>query len=143
MDEQDYTYPRYVKILHLGMAAFGIAAFLTGESAEDGGNSFGYFLHAYLGLSVATFLALRVMRGFVGSGPMQFSDWSPFSRRQWTVAMQDLRSLLRLRLPGRGMHEGLAGLTQAFGLAVFGLMAAMTPKITPAINDMTKATSPN
>jgi len=123
MEPQSYTYPLYAKILHVGMAAFGIAAFSTAEFAEDGINSLGYLLHAYLGLSLATFVLLRVIRGIVGSGPLRFSGWSPFTRRQWALASQDLRSLAQFRVPDRGMHEGLAGLTQAFGLLVFGWMA--------------------
>lgn len=123
MTTQSYTYPGYAKVLHLGMATFGIAAFSTAEFAEHGGNSPGYLLHAYLGLSLTTFVLLRVVRGIVGSGPLRFSGWSPLSRRQWARAFEDLRSLLRLTVPDRGMHEGLAGLTQAFGLAVFALMA--------------------
>ncbi len=122
METQSYTYPGYAKFLHLGMAAFGIAAFSTAELAEEGGNSPGYLLHAYLGLSLATFVMLRVVRGFVGPGPLRFSAWSPLSRRQWVLALEDLRSLLRFKVPDRGMHEGLAGLTQAFGLAVFAWM---------------------
>jgi len=122
MEQQSYTYPLYVKILHMGMAAFGIAAFLTGEFAESGSNSWGYLIHAYLGLSLATFVLMRVIRGMLGSGPLRFSGWSPFSRDQWTRAREDLRSLLLFRIPDRGTHEGLAGLTQAFGLLVFGWM---------------------
>jgi cytochrome b561 len=124
MASRDYTYPLCARVLHFGMAVFGIAAFLTAEGAEDGANSSAYLLHAYLGLSLATFVLLRLVRGVVGSGPLRFSDWSPFSRRQWVLALQDLRSLLRLRVPERGMHEGLAGLTQAFGLAIFAWMGA-------------------
>ena len=124
MEKQSYTYPLYAKILHMGIAAFGITAFLTGEGADDGSQSWGYLLHAYLGLSLATFILLRLLPGFIGSNPLRFSNWSPFSRDQWVLALQDLRSLLRLSIPERGMHEGLAGLTQAFGLLVFGLMAA-------------------
>jgi len=120
----DYSYPWYAKLLHLGMASFGIAAFLTGELAEDGSNSVGYLIHAYLGLSLATFVLLRVLRGVMGSGPLRFSEWSPFSHRQWTKAFQDLGSLVRFQVPERGMHEGLAGLTQAFGVAVFAWMGA-------------------
>jgi cytochrome b561 len=123
MANRDYTYPLYAKILHLGMAVFGIAAFLTGEGAEDGASSSGYLLHAYLGLSLATFVILRILRGIVGSGPLRFSEWSPFSRRQWALALQDAQSLLRCKVPERGMHEGLAGLTQASGLAIFAWMA--------------------
>ncbi len=124
MANQNYSYPLYAKILHFGMAGFGIAAFLTGELAEDGFNSLGYLLHAYLGLSLATFVLLRVLRGLIGSGPLRFSDWSPISRHQWELALQDIGSLLRFRVPERGMHEGLAGLTQAFGIAIFAWMGA-------------------
>lgn len=124
MNTHDYTYPLYARILHVGIAVFGIAAFSTGEFAEDGGNSPGYLLHAYLGLSLATFMILRIARGVAGPGPLRFSGWSPFSRRQWTLAVEDLRSLLHFEVPERGMHEGLAGLTQAFGLLLFAWMAA-------------------
>jgi cytochrome b561 len=119
----NYTYPLHAKILHGGIAIFGITAYLTGEVAENGSGSPGYYLHAYLGLSLATFVILRIVRGFVGGGPLRFSEWSPFSLRQWVLALQDLRSLLQLQVPERGMHEGLAGLTQAFGLAILGWMA--------------------
>ncbi len=122
MTNQDYSYPWYAKILHLGMAGFGIAAFLTGELAEDGGLSLGYLLHTYLGLSLATFVLVRVLCGVLGSGPLRFSDWSPLSRRQWKMAIQDLGSLVRFQIPERGMHEGLAGLTQVFGIIVFAWM---------------------
>lgn len=124
MAKSTYSYPLHAKVLHLGMAGFGIAAFLTGEGAEESSNSFGYLLHAYLGLSLATFVLLRLVRGVVGSGPLRFAEWSPFSRRQWALALQDASSLLRLRVPERGMHEGLAGITQACGLAIFGWMGA-------------------
>lgn len=124
MTVQDYSYPWYGKLLHLGMAGFGITAYLTGELAEGGANSTGYWLHAYLGLSLACFVLMRIIRGVVGPGPLRFSGWSPFSRRQWILAAQDLGSLIRFRIPERGMHEGLAGLTQALGILIFALMGA-------------------
>ena len=124
MTNDDYSYPWYAKFLHLGMAGFGIAAFLTGEMAENGSASTGYLLHAYLGLSLAAFVLVRLWRGVIGSGPLRFSGWSPFSRRQWRLVFQDVRGLLRFRVPERGMHEGLAGLTQALGIAIFTLMGA-------------------
>ncbi len=37
----DYTYPAYAKIIHLGLAIFGIAAYMTAEFAEDGDTSLG------------------------------------------------------------------------------------------------------
>ena len=112
------------RTIHLGLAAFGITAFLTGEWAEDGTASTGYLLHAWLGLSLAAFALLRLLDGLFGRRVMRFGDWSPFSRRQWSMAREDLLSLARLRLPERRMHEGIAGLVQAFGLAVFGWMGA-------------------
>ncbi len=124
MTIQDYSYPWYAKVLHLGMAGFGIAAFFTGEFAEDGANTLGYLLHAYLGLSLAVFVLVRMSCGLMGTGPLRFSDWLPWSRGQWTKARQDLTSLLRFEIPERGMHEGLAGLTQAFGIVVFAWMGA-------------------
>ncbi len=119
-----YSYPLHARILHVGMAIFGIAAFLTGEFAEDVSGSSGYLLHAYLGLSLATFMLLRILRGLIGPAPLRFSDWSPVSRRQWQQALQDIGTLLQFRVPERGMHEGLAGLTQAFGIILFAWMGA-------------------
>lgn len=123
MTGHNYTYPLLAKILHAGIATFGIAAFLTGENAEGGANSFAYLMHAYLGLSLAAFILLRVIRGAVGSGPLSFSGWSPVSSRQWQLAWEDICSLIRFKVPVRGMHEGIAGLTQAFGLIIFAWMA--------------------
>lgn len=120
----DYSYPWYAKLIHLGMAAFGITAYLTGELAEHGPGSSQYLVHAYLGLSLATFVLLRVLRGIAGAGPLRFSGWSPFSPRQWRMAAEDIADLVRLRVPERGMHEGIAGLIQAFGIAIFAWMGA-------------------
>lgn len=124
MTTHDYSYSWYGKLLHLGMASFGIAAYLTGEMADDGSGTTGYWLHAYLGLSLAAFVLLRILGGVFGPGPLRFSGWSPFSRRQWAMVFQDLGSLVRFRMPQRGMHEGLAGLAQALGIAIFAMMGA-------------------
>ncbi len=120
----DNGYRGWERLLHLGIAGFGITAFLSGELAEDGPGSGSWLLHAWLGLSLGICLLLRLAEGLVGREPMRFSSWSPFNRRQWALAADDLRSLRRLRLPERASHEGLAGLVQAFGLALFSWMAA-------------------
>jgi cytochrome b len=124
MNTPNYSYPLYAKLLHMGMAAFGVTAYLTAEFAEDGGDSIGYLLHAYLGLSLTVVLLLRLAPGFMGSGPLQLRDWHPFLRKQWVLAAEDVRGLMLLRVPQRGRHEGLAGLTQGFGLLLFCWMAA-------------------
>jgi len=117
-----YTYPRAARLLHLGIAVFGIAAYATAELAEE--SSGGYLLHAYLGLSLAAFVLGRIAAGFSGREALAFSGWSPFSRRQWALAFDDIRRLFRLDVPERGRHEGLAGLTQAAGIALFAWMGA-------------------
>jgi cytochrome b561 len=119
----DNIYPAYARLIHLGMAVFGIAAFLTGELAEDHGASTGYLLHAYLGLSLAAFILIRVCMGFTRSTALSFKGSSPFSRVQWQYALEDFRALLKLQVPERDRHQGLAGLVQAFGLIVFAWMA--------------------
>lgn len=116
-----YTYPASARAIHLGMAVFGIAAYATSELAEEG--SGGYLIHAYLGLSLAAFMLARLVGGLSGRGALTFSGWSPFSPRQWSLAWDDVRRLVRLDVPERGMHEGLAGLTQAAGVLLFAWMA--------------------
>ncbi|OUR72139.1 cytochrome B [Methylophaga sp. 41_12_T18] len=120
MSNHETTYPTYAKIIHLGIVVFGITAFLTGELAEDVSS---YFIHAYLGLSLAAFILLRVIVGFTPSTTLSFKGWSPLSRLQWQLAFDDVKSLLTLAVPHRDKHQGLAGLTQAFGLIIFAWMA--------------------
>lgn len=124
MNTDNYSYSSYAKAIHMGLAIFGIAAYLTAEGAEHSEAGFGYLLHAYLGFSLMAFIFLRAIRGFTGPVEMRFSSWSPFSKLQWLLAVDDVKSLLKLRVPERGMHEGIAGLTQAFGLMLFAWMGA-------------------
>ena len=119
----DYNYPTYAKIIHLGLAIFGIAAYLTAELAVDGNTNLGYLLHAYLGLSLAAFIVIRIIIGSFSSGTLSFRGWSPFSRHQWQLALLDFRSLFKFQIPEHNHHQGLAGITQAFGLIVFTWMA--------------------
>ena len=119
MSDEKTIYPTYAKVIHLGLAFLGIAAFLTGELAEDGGASLGYLLHSYLGLSLASIVFIRILMGFTSSQILSFKGWSPFSKQQWKFALEDLHTLLSLKVPERDSHQGLAGLTHAFGLLVF------------------------
>jgi cytochrome b561 len=118
-----YYYPAYAKAIHLGLAVFGITAYFTGEFAENANASIGYLLHAYLGLSLAAVMLVRIGCGFSSSQALSFNGWSPFSRSQWDLALEDFRTLLRFTVPDRGRHQGLAGLTQCFGLIIFAWMA--------------------
>lgn len=122
MSITDYSYSLPEKLIHMGLASFGIFSFLTAEGAEHSDGGFGYQLHAYLGFTMTLFIILRIYRGYFGSADIRFSSWSPFSRSQWVMSIKDLKTMLQIRIPERGMHEGLAGLVQSFGLTLFAWM---------------------
>jgi hypothetical protein len=51
------------------------------------------------------------------------AGWVPFNMERLQMAWEDGLNLLRLKLPNRPAHQGLAGAVQTFGLAVFTWMA--------------------
>ena len=118
-----YNYPTYAKLIHLGLVVFGVTAYLTSEFANEDVTSIGYLLHSYLGLSVAATIILRLVVGVATQWPLSFKNWSPISIKQWRLALDDLRSLLSLNMPERDRHQGLSGITQAFGLFIFTWMS--------------------
>ena len=124
MNDTNNVYPRTTRLVHMGLAIFGIAAYLTAEAAENGSNSLGYLLHAYLGMTLSFFIILRILQGYTGAAEARFSNWSPFSKRQAGIAIEDLKGLARFKIPERDLHEGIAGMVQAFGLVVFAWMSA-------------------
>ena len=81
MGEQ-YSYPTYAKLIHLGMAFFVVFALLTGDFADDCITSNGYLIHSYLGLSLASIILLRVIIGFSSTKALSFKEWPPFSKHQ-------------------------------------------------------------
>lgn len=118
-----HEYPTYAKLIHLGLAVFGITAYLTSEFADNDVTSIGYLLHSYLGLSVAAIIILRLVVGVATQGTLSFKSWYPFSIKQWQLLLEDFRSLLSLKIPERDRHQGLSGITQAFGLFIFTWMS--------------------
>jgi len=110
-------------LLHLGLVLFGITALFTGGLADDYKKVeyTGYTLHSWLGMGGAFFIFLRVILGLVGPRHLRFSQWAPYTRERLRLAGEDIVGLLRLRLPERPAHAGVAGLVQAFGL--LGLIA--------------------
>jgi len=118
-----YEYPTYAKLIHLGLAIFGITAYLTSEFADEDVTSIGYLLHSYLGLSVGAIIILRLVVGVTTQGTLSFKNWSPFSIKQWQLTLDDFRSLLSLKVPERDRHQGLSGITQAIGLFIFTWMS--------------------
>ncbi len=117
------TFNRRSQLLHWGLALFGIAAWLTGENADDGFNTNGFLLHLYLGLAVLVFILTRFGAGLLSNGKLSFKGWTYFNRAQWRLAAQDIGQLFRFKLPKREIHQGLAGLVQFSGLLLFLWMA--------------------
>ena len=122
MNENRTNFPIWIKWTHLGLAFFGITAYLTGELAEHP-NSYGYLLHAYLGMTLLLFLASRFLYGLLGQSLYRFSKWFPYKLSYLVSIKEDLQDLIRFKLPKRQDHRGLAGLVQAFGLVIFSWMA--------------------
>jgi cytochrome b len=112
--------------LHAGIMVLGVLAWLTGYLAGDYKHAaHGWFsLHKWLGISLAALVAARLLHGFWGPESARFSQWVPYTPERRQLVIEDLGGLLRFKLPQRPPHQGLAGLWEAFGLAVFTWMAA-------------------
>ena len=114
--------PVWIRWTHVGLAAFGITGYLTGDLAEHPDSS-GYLLHAYLGLTLLIFVLSRFAYGILGEKEYRFSSWFPCNKSYWITIREDVKDLVQFRMPERADHRGIAGLVQAFGLVVFAWMA--------------------
>jgi cytochrome b len=113
------------RFIHLGLTVFGILALITGLWADDykRAHHLGFSVHKWLGLTLSFFLAWRGWQGLFGPREARFSQWVPYTPARLKLAGEDCLNLLKLKLPERPSHQGLAGVVQAFGLAVFAWMA--------------------
>jgi len=107
------------------MLTFGLLAYLASGWAEDyeKAQHLGFTVHKWLGILLASFVALRLIYGIIGPKSVRFTQWVPYTKERWLKAWEDVLTLVRLRLPDRPVHEGLAGIVQTFGLLVFTWMA--------------------
>src|SRR5690348_17369400 len=89
------------RVLHLGLVVFGTWAWWIGEDAGDyhKPDHSGYLLHMYVGLAFAGFLLLRLLWGSVGPKELRFTAWFPWTRERFTYVKEDLRTLMRFKLP--------------------------------------------
>ena len=110
--------------LHFGLMGFGVLAWLTGDWAGDYKKfqHLGFTIHKMLGLGVALFIAARLFHGFSGPKTARFAAWVPYSRERLRLVLEDILGLIKLKLPDRPPHQGLSGLWETFGLAVFTWM---------------------
>lgn len=130
MTNAPYPYERQeldeiTRLIHLGLTVFGILALITGLWAGDYKrvHHLGFSLHKWLGLTLSFFMVWRIWNGFFGAKENLFNQWVPYSPDRIKMVVEDGLNLLRLKLPNRPSHQGLAGLVQTFGLAVFAWMA--------------------
>ena len=113
------------RVIHVGLTVFGVLALLTGLLAGDYKrlHHLGFSTHKWLGLTLSFFVAWRLWQGFYGPQEARFREWVPYTRDRLALVAEDLLTLLRGKLPERSPHQGLAGVVQTFGLAVFAYMA--------------------
>lgn len=132
------------RLLHLGLAVFGVGAWLIGSGWIGAGagdydhpDHFWYLQHRWVGITFTGFLLARILWGFVGPRGARFVNWVPWTWPRFKVVLEDIRGLLRFRVPDHPTHVGLSGLVQALGLLVFlwlgvsGLVNAVA--ITPGV----------
>lgn len=112
--------------LHAGLMTFGVLSWLTGYMAGDYKklHHFWFSVHRWLGVGAAAFVAARLFHGLCGAESARFVNWVPYKRKRLEAVWEDIRAMLNFKLPLRGPRQGLAGLWEAFGLAVFTWMAA-------------------
>ena len=86
------------RVLHLGLALFGVAAWWTGEDANDYAHPDhgGYTLHLWLGIGMALFVALRLVWGVAGPPAARFTEWVPWNAARLKLVIDDIKGLLRL-----------------------------------------------
>jgi len=125
------------RVMHLGLAVFGTWAWWIGEDAGDyhKPSHDGYILHMYVGLCFAGILLLRLAYGSFGPPALRFSAWVPYTRERFAYVKEDLRTLMRFKVPEPVAHRGLNAAVQSLGLLLFTWQAAcgtlMSMTITP------------
>jgi len=115
----------FIRTCHLGLMVFGIAAWLSGDGADDYKKyeHLWFTVHSWIGMGLASSISLYILYCTMGPKKSRFSQWVPYTKERLQMVRQDISGLLRFRLPDRPAHQGLAGLVQFFGVLVFLGMA--------------------
>lgn len=106
------------RYIHFSLIVFGLSSYFTGEWVEEYDN-FGFWIHSVLGISLTVTIVLRVIFGLSASTELNFIGWGRKIKNYRKTVFEDLKLLSGLKLPEREMHEGIAGVVQAFGLIIF------------------------
>ena len=109
------------RVLHLGVAVLGTWAWWIGEDAGDYHKPLhpNFTLHEYVGLAFSAVLALRLLYGFFGPKALRFGAWMPYTRERFAAVRDDVRTLLRFRMPEPHVHRGLNAAVQGLGILLF------------------------
>jgi cytochrome b len=115
----------FTRIIHLELMTCGILAWLVSGWAGEytSAKHLGFTIHSWLGMGLASFIALRLIYGLVGPASARFNQWVPYTKERLLLVREDVMTLLRFHLPDRPNHMGVAGLVQTFGLLTFTWMA--------------------
>ncbi len=126
MQNNEVKFDVTTRVLHLGLALFGVAAWWFGEDAGDYHKPAhgGYTLHLWLGLVFSGFLAARLAYGFFGPASQRFPAWMPYTRARLAAVWEDVRVLTRFKVPEPKSRQGLSALVQGVGLVLFTWQAA-------------------
>lgn len=113
-------------LMHLGLMAGGLAAWLTGLLAGDykKAEHLGFTVHSWIGIVVVSIVAWRLITGIVGPPSVRFACWMPLTRERFQLVLDDIAGLMRGKRPLRPTHLGLAGAIQALGVVLFMMLAA-------------------
>ena len=116
----------FIRMCHLAMVLFGIAAWLTGDAADDYKKltHVWFTAHGWIGMGFASSFLLYIAYCTFGPAKSRFSSWVPYTKERLLKVLEDVAGLLKFRLPDRLSHQGLAGLVQFFGVLVFTGIAA-------------------
>ena len=116
----------FIRVWHLTMIALCLAAWLTGDLADDYKKleHTGFLIHGWIGMTLSFAVCLYFGYGIAGPRQSRFSQWFPFTRERLRQTGSDLAGLMRFKLPKHKRHQGLAGLVQFFGMLVFFWLAA-------------------
>lgn len=116
----------FTRTVHLGFLVFGLLALATGDFADDykRAGGLGYLVHRWIGVGVTFFVGLRIADGIWGAAPARFTSWVPWNRERLELVWEDIRGMLKFRLPDRQPHQGVSGLVEISGLLLFFFLAA-------------------